>query len=468
MKNIQQIAFLLMGIVLSNNYFGQEGDSQFYIDKDGKKQDYAFHDCYPKQEGKLYCIECIDDVSYEEKIMFEERYRSISETEYNGFFKAQGDNKLFGLINYKGDIILDFIYTDFGYPDLSDGNYEYNQEKIFSVFTKKGQGLYSLQRGELMPPIYDYFEEDYDFMYSIYGNLRIRKGKNIGYYSLKSKKETIPPIYKEIDHGTNFEWNSDSLIVKNAKGKYGIISQFGEVILPVEYDEINYYFGDYAMLANIYTLFEVKKSKFLGIYAPNRNKWIVPCKFTEVKDYKDFDEGELGAYIVKNKKKVGVIDFYGNELLPAIFDEINVSSSRLDFFTELDTVVVYGSIDDKYFANVNFALKNINPPKYDSIGFDLIAGFYGYRFKDVKEKVNLLTGELTKVDETLIEGEMYDIFRQDEKFGAKNKNGEILIEAIYEKAHFLNGRTEVMIGYESGEKYYIYVESGKRYTEQEW
>jgi hypothetical protein len=42
----------------------------------------------------------------------------------------------------------------------------------------------------------------------------------------------------------------------------------------------------------------------------------------------------------------------------------------------------------------------------------------------------------------------------------------MLIEPIYDNARELE--YDVMIGYEDGVKYYIYVETNERYTEEEW
>lgn len=68
----------------------------------------------------------------------------------------------------------------------------------------------------------------------------------------------------------------------------------------------------------------------------------------------------------------------------------------------------------------------------------------------------------------MIDGEEFDIFYEGGRFGAKDKEGKIIVEAIYEDAKFFSARREIMIRYENGVMYYIYVFNNERYTEDEW
>jgi proteasome assembly chaperone (PAC2) family protein len=66
------------------------------------------------------------------------------------------------------------------------------------------------------------------------------------------------------------------------------------------------------------------------------------------------------------------------------------------------------------------------------------------------------------------EGYSFDIIFINGKFGAQTKEGKITVEPIYEDAHFMEERMEIMIGYENGVKYYIYYDTNERFTEEQW
>ncbi|HHG85017.1 MAG TPA: WG repeat-containing protein, partial [Bacteroidetes bacterium] len=111
-------------------------------------------------------------------------------------------------------------------------------------------------------------------------------------------------------------------VIKNEK--IGLQNEWGDVILPCEYDLINdFFYGN---------LTYVSKHKKTGVI--NRNGTIIiPCIYDQV----DFITFYNKFVVVHNyaRKKVGLFDLEGNELLPVKFD-------RIDAFVEGKARVVNG------------------------------------------------------------------------------------------------------------------------------
>ncbi|MGV3631690.1 MAG: WG repeat-containing protein [Bacteroidota bacterium] len=245
------------------------------------------------------------------------------------------------------------------------------------------------------------------------------------------------------------------VFLAQGKGKkWGMINFIGDTLVPVKYDKIRpfNYNGD-----NMFIL-EVNSKKKKGLYDMNM-KEIVPCKYDEISQMGDYDIF-YNVYEVKNKGKSGAVNGKGEELLPAVYDEVKI---RYD----------YGSYLVGIKGNKTVALlitEDLKPGKLQE--YDFLAGGKGYVKKaDNYEVYDLLTNEFENTipfDQLTLNGTMYNIIVRNGKFGAADFEGKELVPCIYDFATFMEFRDEVMIGYQNGTKYYIYVENNERFTEEQW
>lgn len=105
---------------------------------------------------------------------------------------------------------------------------------------------------------------------------------------------------------------------------------------------------------------------------PARFDWIIDGDFfyDELGD----EEVELAAFMVGIKKQKGCFDYHGNELLPAMFDEINVYA-RLPYSTLDNPQLVWGEFNGKLYVNINDEFDETRAQKFDeNVYFDKIVG----------------------------------------------------------------------------------------------
>lgn len=163
----------------------------------------------------------------------------VSITETFGFPRNGGkvacySRKLYGMINFKGEYVLDIVY-DTICP--ANGN-----ETLFTVYTReKGYAVIDLDGNEIIP----------------YGKYSFIDGFDRGLARVKIGKVTNGSIY------------SDS--------QWGIIDISGKIVLPIEYDNIwNFYDKKYP------TIIVIKKDKtdhipISSILAKSEERIDVPC-----------------------------------------------------------------------------------------------------------------------------------------------------------------------------------------------
>lgn len=436
------------------------------------------HDMFKTNEG-WYAVgryDCNNDEDVE--YLSDDRYLVSYSAEIYPNFRVKGMNKKWGFVNHFGDTLVPFEYTDFSYLDTG---YDFwgimTDEAIVTSYKKTGIGLLSTKRGVIIPAEYDYIEEDYDFLDWDIMAFYTYKKKMEGLYVI-GKGQVIPAIYKRLEHTDSYlEISTDTLLVVDKKNKMGLIGVNGNVVLPVKYDDL--FYCNFERCYNVlpHPLIGLEENKKVGMYALRLNKIIVPTEFDDIIDGEFLVdesysfEDQLAAFVTYRKGKKGSYDYHGHELLPPIFDEIYMYSDFANYYSGAPQII-WGVLKGKIYANVNAELDSTLALTFnEDYYFDKLVGPVGISFVDGGFRShNLLTGEQqTNPKELLVEGYEFDILYENGKFGAKDKEGNVIVEPNYESANFMLGRSEVMIGYEGGVKYYIYVfNNNERYTEEEW
>lgn len=262
--------------------------------------------------------------------------------------------------------------------------------------------------------------------------------------------EQVKPQFKYLEQSPI----QSLFLAKGKNKKWGIINFIGDTLVPVKYDKIRLfnYNGDN------YFLLEVSNKNKKGLYDLKRGE-IVPAKYDEINMMGDYDIF-YDLYEVKSKGKSGVINRNGKEILPPVYDEVRIAN---DYGT-----YVVGTKGKKTVAYL--IAENQNPVALRE--YDFIASGSGYiRSGEQFEVYSLMNGELEKnipMNDLVINGNLYNIIMQNGKFGAADHEGRVLVPCTYDFASFMEFRDEVMIGYQDGVKYYIYVENNERFTEQQW
>lgn len=221
------------------------------------------------------------------------QYESIKEPTKAGTMVAQKNEK-FGLINLKGEVLIDFTFDKLSASGYR--NYDYFISKKEDKF-----GLISIEGKEIVSPRYS------DAKTSVRDEgWVVSMDKKWGMVDLEGKT-LIDFIYDDIDVLIKADETANAQIfaeVKKGK-KSGTIDSKGKEITPFIYDYIGDYSEDYI---------DVKKDGRYG-FIDGTGKVIIEPIYKDVKRFR----GALAA--VKVKKKWGYITNVGKWAIEPQFDE---------------------------------------------------------------------------------------------------------------------------------------------------
>jgi len=290
-------------------------------------------------------------------------------TEY-GFAIVKKGN--YGIINSKGDLVMPCIYPKIEHPRKEyQGFYD-----EFYIYKNGEVGLLSREAKPITDITYTSFECDYSYDNGNYHILFVaRKNNKCGL--IGSNGEIIMPI--EYDEIGKFESNSCAIAKKN--GLYGIINNNGKVKIPFEYTSITTYHlddnyvveknGKYGIIKKepldtiipldyddlevcFYdeTHFIVNKSGKYGII-DNNLKIIVPFEYDKISNWVEY--GPKEHFVVKDGKE-GLIGRDGEIVIPPVYDKIFVDNGIL---IKVEKKGFYGTISWKN--------EIIHPIEYENI-----------------------------------------------------------------------------------------------------
>ncbi|MCE3294541.1 MAG: hypothetical protein K0R65_255 [Crocinitomicaceae bacterium] len=281
------------------------------------------------------------------------------------------------------------------------------------------------------------------------------KGKYGLYAYSLSDMYSDPAVQVKADYKYLEQSFIPSIFLAQGKGKkWGMINFIGDTLVPLKYDKIRPYEfnGDNSFLL------EVSNKKKKGLYDLYQGE-LIPPKYSEISRLGDYDI-MYNLFAVKTGDKYGVVNINGQELLPAAYDEVTV-------LYDYGTYVVATKGKKKVAFSTQY---DQQPQKLQE--YDFLAGGKGYVNKENGFDVyNLANAEFEKtvpMDELVLNGNMFNIIVRNGKFGAADFEGKELVPCVYDFATFMEYRDEVMIGYQNGTKYYIYVENNERFTEEQW
>ncbi|OZM56463.1 hypothetical protein CIB95_11855 [Lottiidibacillus patelloidae] len=185
-----------------------------------------------------------------------------------------GKNNKFGVLNYNNEVIVPFEYEHI-LMNIPNTSLEY-------MVARKGEkyGVISYKGEVLLPFIYEeaHTEEDFDNL------ILVKVDNKWGYINLK-QEEVIPPIYDEFFESL-FPKEHGRIATKN--GKQGIISAENKVIIPFEYEEIQFYSDKYLV---------VKKNNKWGLI-DKIGEVVIPAKYDAVKYHP-----KASTFVVKQNEK---------------------------------------------------------------------------------------------------------------------------------------------------------------------
>lgn len=165
---------------------------------------------------------------------------------------------------------------------------------------------------------------------------------------------------------------SEQLVVKSDKNKYGVIDTSGNIVLEVKYDDIEYLpnTGD----------FLVKSNEKYGVVSKTKE-----TKIQIIYDSIELMDSDAQLYLVSKDKKYGVVDFNGKTKIYIENDEIGIDISKFAQNGIKNNYILADNLipvrKDKLWGLYNKNGKQVVEFKYDS---------FGYVASSNKDAINLL------------------------------------------------------------------------------
>lgn len=330
-----------------------------YIDKKGfiviePKFDFAFdfRDDYARVivDGKFGFIDKKGEYLIEPKFDINKYYvHDLIE----GFAKINNKELELSYINSKGEIILDFEYTNAPFSSSIGNN-----RLIVAKKNNNGQIKYGVvdDKGKIIIPIKynkirmlrdvetkEYFNEylvvsdgdkglvmdrdgnilldnvKYHYFNFHNGLALVKKNNKFGYINTKFEY-VIEPIFDEIKY--SFRATKKDLAIVKLNGKYSIINKKGKFVAEPKYAEIENFIGNFVPVC-----IEVKENgttQYKWGAINEKGKLIVEPIYDNIKEWLTFDSGYDNLIKITLNGKIGLMDTNGNVLVKPMFDMVDI------------------------------------------------------------------------------------------------------------------------------------------------
>ena len=284
-------------------------------------------------------------------------------------------------------------------------------------------------------------EAIYDKIYALPGiekSIIVEKDGKVGLVSIG--QVILEPEYAEIK-SLNKNNSSAGYIVKNSDNKYGVIDGTKKQILDFKYDEIKQVSGN--------NLYVVKENGTLKVIDKDDNTKL-ENKFDDVLAI----NGE--NIIIKKDGKCGIIDINGETKIPTEYDSLTVAFDK-NYIASKDGKFGMVNLDNNqvvefkytamsYRAEANFVEAEKENYKTDIIDSTCIPvledviisdvdnekGYLRVRKNDQYKYYNFKFEEKNAQD--ILTANTLFLVKQNGKYGYQNKNGQLVVDCIYDDA----------------------------------
>jgi hypothetical protein len=323
-------------------------------------------------------------------------------------------------------------------------DYAFFEEQSYYL-SSDGRRFYSMS-GEFVP-----FKEKGRYGLKAYSDFETENGERV---------VVIPAIYKEIRTGEY----PHVFVAKGENGKYGLISNFNDTLLPFIHTEIQ---TDWSGLIMDATLFETFVGKKKGVYSVFDGRFI-PAEYDELTSLYD-GYGVPAGVVVRKEGKTGLVNMVFELVLPCEYDGL------LTLTTE-EMLEIYVSRNGKWYTAPGTDTYTLTEKKMRSgRAYDLVVNHDGYvKTPDGYDHYEIASGVLLEkgISETEIgdpnagEDYSYRLFVRDGKIGAKDEKGKEVLKPSL--TCVMRWEDDVFHSLKNGEPMYYVLSTNKQYKASEW
>ena len=401
-------------------------------------------------------------------------HHEINQLTATTYFSALENNK-WGVIDNKGNVIIQPTYdemitipnnqkgificaydvTDEGYKTkvLNEkneqlfseyeqiqaiDNYDKNsnvwyEEDVLKVKSNGKYGLINFKGEKILDTIYD----DIDALKGVKNSLIIKKDGNTGICN-NYGNVIADTIYKDIKAlGTNYE---NGYIIVNSENKYGVIGIDKNIVIEPTHEQIKYigtkdFYSikvdgkEYLFDATNNVTVQVAFDSIENMYGENvviktNNKYGIVDKNGAKKvaaEYEYLEYAFSNYYIAKKDGKYGVIDSNGAQLIECKYVDMMYNKSgefiRADI-DDIESVIYNNNLEEK----VTGIVSEINEGK----GYIRVRSGQDYKYYNFKLE--------EKGNRDIFTANTLFLIKENGKYGYADKNGEKVVECIYDDA----------------------------------
>lgn len=351
------------------------------------------------------------------------KYEIAEVKQYNYFILKQ--NNLFGVIDKKGNTIIDVQYDDIKIPNPEKAIFVCYKDNDIKILDSNNAEI--LTEYEKVEPIrLKNIASDLMYEKSV---LKYSSNGKYGLINLDGKKIT-KAIYDEID---SLPYKEGELIAKQ-NNKYGVININGIELVDIKYELIEldgYYTDENQYQYAGYIVSNKTDEGYRYGYIDNQGKLITGIEYNELSRVTDIHDNNNVYLLCAKNGQFGIIK-NGKELIPNGYQSIRFDEANNVFVVE----------KSKKFGIANMDGKIIIPVEYKQID---ITGIYLYAQNDQGTTIYNSEGNQVNIDTNVAilntGNEKYRIrinSQEKTKYGIIDKDGKQIIEEKYNYIQYLS------------------------------
>lgn len=370
--------------------------------------------------------------TYEEMLIIPDSNKPIFICSYNVNYEDETFKTK--VLNENGEQILS-QYENINAFENTDGTEIWYENDILKYEKDGKYGLINFEGTEMLPAEYD----NIYVLKGIHKSLIVEKNGKKGLVSSSTGEIIINPEYIEISSITNS--HGDGYIVKNENNKCGVISLNKKNILEVKYDEVKKVTG-----GENYVVVENGKLEIVD----STGKVILDTGFDSVESI------NANQFVIIKDGKYGVISNEGKEIIPTQYEDLKYITKE-NYIAKKDGK--YGVVSTDNTIKVEFTYESMSYVKaadfIQADNADYTTDIYNSNLEKILEQViisnlNIEDGYLRvrkgndyeyynfkfekKTNIEILATNTLFLFKQNGKYGYKNKNGEVIVDPIYDDA----------------------------------
>ena len=406
----------------------------FFNKSDGEKSDISCKSYFTIYKDDKWGVidekaNIVIDPGYKEMIVIPNPKKDIFLCTYDVNYDT-GEYSTKALNSKNEEIFTEYDLIE-AIPNKDEGNNLWYEEDVLRAKKDGKYGLINYENKKII-------DFEYDSIVATPGTKNTFIIEKEGKYGIANYKGTIL-VETKYDEVSLFGKDDKSGFIIKENGKYGLVDYSLNTILKTKYEKIykeNYKNNYYVKENRIKKVINAEEKEILvkgfdeilqlsedGIIIKNNNKvgLIAYDGKTKIKtEYEDLKQVKENVIIAKKREKYGIIDLEENKKVDFIYTNIQYES-KPDLYIADNENLESDILNNEFEIKLHGMLVDLNIEEgYLKIIQNEEKKYYTFKFEEEKETDILKNNTLYAI-------------KKDGKYGFSNKEGNIIVDTIYEE-----------------------------------